>query len=214
MEKKNKWRMPIKSSLIVFFLTMGAIAILTTISPAEKTLGEHVRIVYLHGAWVWTSLALFLAAGIFGILGLLTYKQKFHCWSGACGRSAVLFWVTYLPISMWAAQTNWNGIFLSEPRFRMAMIFAVAGILLQLGLVLIANPALTSSANILYTVALFFTLQSTENVMHPPSPMLQSNFSVIQMYFAALVVLMILSAWQITRWLCHLETQAVEFRRR
>jgi hypothetical protein len=205
-----KLRLVIKSSLIVFLLTLVAIAILTAISPAEKSLGERVRIVYLHGAWVWTSLALLLAAGILGMLGLITSRQKFHCWSNACGQSGVFLWVTYLPLSIVAAQTNWNGMFLSEPRFRMAMIFAVVGILLQLGLFLISNPVLTSSANIFYITALLFTLQSTENIMHPPAPMLQSNLSSIQFYFGALFILMVLAAWQITRWLCRFETRPAE----
>jgi hypothetical protein len=210
MSQKNALHRAINPSLIGFFLTVAAIAALTAITPEEKTLGEHVRTVYLHGAWVWTSLVLFLGAGAFGILGLLTTRQKFHCWSSACGRSGILFWVTYLPVSMWAAQANWNGMFLSEPRFRMAMIFAVVGLLLQLGLVLIGNPVLTSSANVLYIAALLITLLSTENVMHPPAPMLQSDFSLIQVYFGGLFILMILAAWQITRWLCRLETHPVK----
>jgi hypothetical protein len=198
-------RGPSKISLFGFFLTLAAIAALTAISPPEKTLGEHVRTVYLHGAWVWTSLVLFLAAGVFGFLGLLTKAQKYHCWSSACGRSGIFFWVTYLPVSMWAAQANWNGMILSEPRFRMAMIFAIVGLLLQFGLLLISNPALTSGANILYIIALLYILQSTENVMHPPAPMLQSDFSVIQVYFGGLFILMILAAAD-HRWLCRLET--------
>lgn len=207
MTQKKNLHLLIKPSLVGFCLTLLAIAVLTTISPEEKTLGEHVRTVYLHGAWVWTSLVLFLAAGIFGMLGLVTARQKFHCWSSACGRSGIFFWVTYLPVSMWAAQANWNGMFLSEPRFRMAMVFAIVGLLLQLGLALIGNPVLTSAANMLYVAALLFTLRSTENVMHPPAPMLQSDLSLIQVYFGALFILMILAAWQITRWLCRLETQ-------
>jgi hypothetical protein len=210
MIHKLKQRLAIKPSLIGFFVTLLAIAIITAISPAEKSLGERVRIVYLHGAWVWTSLVLLMAAGMFGMLGLLTSRQNFHCWSSACGQSGIIFWVTYLPLSMWAAQTNWNGMFLAEPRFRMAVIFAVVGVLVQLGLMLIANPALTSSANIVYITWLLLTLQSTENVMHPPAPMLQSDLSPIQFYFGALFILMVLAAWQITRWLCRFETRPAE----
>ena len=34
-------------------LTLLLIVFLTTLSPAEHSLGTHIRIVYLHGAWVW-----------------------------------------------------------------------------------------------------------------------------------------------------------------
>lgn len=205
-ENKNAKRIK-KTSLLWFIFTLLAITLLIVISPEEKILGEHVRVVYLHGAWVWTSLLLFIASAAFGVVGLLTHRQKFHCWSSASGRSGIFFWVTYLPVSMWAMQANWNGLFLSEPRFRMALIFAVAGVLLQLGLTLIDHPTLTSSANIIYVTALFFTLLSTENVLHPASPMLQSSLSPIQIYFGGLILLMILAAWQITRWLYRFETR-------
>lgn len=207
-ENKNSNRFS-RSSQLWFVMTLVAIVFLTAIGPEEKILGEGVRAVYLHGAWVWTALVLFLVAGVSGLVGLLTKKQKFHCWSSASGHSGILFWVTYLPMSIWAMQANWNGLFLSEPRFRMAMIFAITGILLQFGLALINNPTLTSAANISFIATLFLTLRFTENVMHPPSPMLQSDFSIIQLYFGGLVLLMIVAAWQITRWLYHFETQCV-----
>jgi hypothetical protein len=57
---------------IWFLLTILIIGIYTSLGPVEHSLGTHIRIVYLHGAWVWASLAAYLAAGVFGGLGLLT----------------------------------------------------------------------------------------------------------------------------------------------
>jgi len=51
-------------------------------------------------------------------------------------------------------ESNWNGLFLAEPRFRLALTFAVVGVLLQLGLWIIANKLLTSAANIAYIIVL------------------------------------------------------------
>jgi hypothetical protein len=126
-----------------FALTVAAIAGLSALGPAERLLGANVRVVYLHGAWVWTALAAFVAAGLVGLAGLLTRRAALHCWSRALGHTGLLFWVTYLPISIWAMQTNWNGLFLAEPRWRLALVFAVSGLLLQLGLALLDRPAWT-----------------------------------------------------------------------
>lgn len=183
---------------LLFFSLL--IAVLTAIGPSEKTLGSNARVVYLHGAWVWTALAYFAAAAISGLAGWAVKSISIHYWSRALGRTGLFFWITYLPVSVWAMQTNWNGLFLAEPRWRLAMIFAISGLLLQLGVTLLENPSWASLANILFFSTLVIALQSTENVMHPPSPILTSDASRIQLYFASLVILMLLAAWQVARW--------------
>jgi hypothetical protein len=193
------------TSYLWFFLTLAAIAAVTAIGPAEKTLGANVRVVYLHGAWVWAALAGFLAAALAGLAGLITQRQAFHHWSLAFGRTGLFFWITYLPISMWAMQTNWNGLFLAEPRFRVALIFAVTGLLLQLGLTLVEQPAWVSFANLVYFVVLALALRATQNIMHPPAPILSSNAWRIQLFFGGLLLLTLLAAWQIARWWYQLE---------
>src|SRR4030042_4024613 len=88
------------STWVWFISTILAIGILTTFGPAEHSLGTHIRVVYLHGAWVWTSLGAFLAAAVFGGLGLITRRLSFQRWSGAFGRTGLIFWITYLPLSL------------------------------------------------------------------------------------------------------------------
>jgi hypothetical protein len=183
-----------------FSLTLLVIGIYTTFSPAEHSLGTHIQIVYLHGAWVWASLGAFFAAGVFGALGLLTRRKSYQCWSGAFGRTGLIFWVTYLPLSLWAMQSNWNGLFLAEPRWRLALVFAITGILLQVGLSLADRPSLTSGLNLGYFIALMIALQQTPNVMHPASPILNSDAWRIQIFFFGLVLLILLATWQMARW--------------
>lgn len=190
-----------KSSKLWFALTLIGIACITTLGPEEKTLGSNVRIVYLHGAWVWAALIAFLAAGLTGLAGLFARQEKIQRWSIALARTGLLFWITYLPISMWAMQTNWNGIFLAEPRFRLAVVFSITGLLLQAGVTLIDNPVWASGANILFSGALFLTLQSAQNVMHPPAPILNSEAQIIRLFFIVLLALVLLAAWQVARWL-------------
>ena len=187
------------SPLIWLLVSLAAVVLLTTVGPSEKTLGERVRIVYLHGAWVWTSLIAFVIAGGMGLAGIITRKTTIHQWSRAWGWTGLLFWVSYLPVSIWAMQTSWNGLYLSEPRWRLALIFALTGLLLQSGLILLEKPAWTSTANLLYVAALLLTLANTQNVMHPPAPVLSSDSLLIRGYFFVLLLIMLLAAWQIAR---------------
>jgi hypothetical protein len=189
-----------RSPILWFALILSFIAVFTGLGPVERTLGVNVRVVYLHGAWVWAALAAFLVAGLVGLVGLIIRCQTYHCWSRALGRTGLFFWITYLPISMWAMQTSWNGLFLAEPRWRLAVVFAVGGLPLQLGLTLMEDPVWASGANLVYALALIFALRNAQNVMHPPAPILDSNALRIQLYFAVLLLLALLGAWQIARW--------------
>jgi hypothetical protein len=191
----------IRSPLISFLLIVGVIVLLTFLGPEEKSLGSNVRIVYLHGAWVLTAEVAFITAALAGLLGLVLHKENFHAWSAALGRTGIVFWVTYLPLSLIAMQTNWNGLFLAEPRFRLAMIFAVTGVLLQIGLWLINISWLTSLANIIYIIVLRVVFATAQNVMHPPpSPIFSSGLWNIIIFFIVLNILTWVAGYFLTLW--------------
>ena len=190
-----------KSPLLLLIVNLLVVALVVAFAPLEKTLGANVRVVYLHGAWVWAAMAAFIIAGLAGLLGLLSQRDVYHRWSLALGRAGLIFWITYLPISMWAMQTNWNGLFLAEPRWRLALVFAVSGLLLQAGLALVDRPTWASMGNLAYIVLLLVALRFTENVMHPPAPILNSDAWRIQLYFTAILGLVLLAAFQVARWL-------------
>ena len=190
----------IKSPLASFFLTVFAIILLALLGPEEQSLGSNVRIVYLHGAWVLTAEVAFALAALAGLLGLVARKDSFHAWSAALGRAGIIFWVTYLPLSLYAMQANWNGLFLAEPRFRLALIFAVTGALLQAGLWIINQKQLTSLANLAFFVALRLVFATAQDIMHPPpSPIFNSGNYVIMVFFVALNLLTWLAAYFLTR---------------
>lgn len=186
-------------SWVWFVASIIAIGILTAIGPAEHSLGTHIRIVYLHAAWVWAALAAFLLAGLCGGFGLLTRRSNLHKWSKAFGRTGLVFWLSYLPLSLLAMQSNWNGLFLAEPRWRLALVFSITGILLQVGLSLADKPILSSASNLGYLIALMITLVQTPYVMHPDSPILNSEAWRIQAFFSGLVLVTLFAVVQMAR---------------
>jgi len=190
----------IKSPITLLIGTVIVIALLALFGPEEQSLGSNVRIVYLHGAWVLSAEMAFIFAGVAGLLALITKRVTLHNWSAALGRTGIIFWVTYLPLSLWAMQANWNGLFLAEPRFRLAVIFAVTGVLLQLGLWLMNTNWVTSLANMIYIIVLVVSFAAAENVMHPgPSPIFSSGNAAIIGFFVALMVLSMIAVYFLTR---------------
>ncbi len=174
---------------IGLLLTGLAIAVVAWLAPLEQTLGENSRLVYFHGAWVWAGKIAFGAASAAGLVGLVKRGLTWHRASLALGRAGMFFWLTYLPLSLYVQQVNWGGIFWDEPRWRVPLMFGIAGLLLQIGLALMDDLRLVSSANLVFGVALWWFLGSIQNVLHPDSPIVQSNAVDIQVFFFILLAL-------------------------
>ncbi|MFO7624557.1 MAG: hypothetical protein R6V73_09405 [Anaerolineales bacterium] len=188
------YKSPLFWSIVLLILA----GFVTAFAPLEKTLGSNARIVYLHGAWVWVGLVVFAAAALVGLVAILKRSQSINSWSRALGRTAMVFWITFLPMSLYLMSANWNGLFLDEPRWRIPFSFAVTGLLLQTGVSFLgANWA--SVANIGFAVALFSAMQGMDEVLHPVSPILNSNATSIQVFFILILILLLLTATQISR---------------
>lgn len=186
--------------LLLFFATVLVIAVLAFFGPEEQSLGSNVRVVYLHGAWVLAAELAFAAAALTGLLALLSRRDGLHRWSAALGRTGVVFWLTYLPLSLWAMDANWNGLFLAEPRFRLALTFAIVGTLMQVGLWLVNTDWITSLANLVFFVALRVAFSTASNVMHPPpSPIFSSGLWNIIIFFVLLNIFAWVAAYFLTR---------------
>ena len=200
----------LNSPITSFIVTVIVIALLALFGPEERSLGANVRIVYLHGAWVLAAELALIAAGLAGLVAIVTRRANFHRWSAALGRTGIFFWVTYLPLSLWAMQSNWNGLFLAEPRFRLAAIFAVTGVLLQVGLWLVNTDWITSAANLIFIIVLRVIFATAENIMHPPpSPIFNSGNYLIIGFFIILVLMAVAAAYFLTRAFLSFNKQSV-----
>ena len=127
-------------------ITLAFIILFTVLVLPERTLGSNLGVVNLHGAWVWAGLITFSLAAVSGLAGLISGREKWHAWSRVLGWSGLVFWLTYLPMSVVVQQMNWDGIFWDEPRFRIPLAFGIVAVLLQGGLWLVNRQVLTSSA--------------------------------------------------------------------
>lgn len=186
-----------KRPLIYFCLALAGALLLAALAPLEKTLGANARLVYLHGAWVWTAMVSFVIAALAGLAGLLSRQEKWHAWAMAWQRSGLSFWLTFLPMSLYVMQANWNGIYLDEPRFRVPLNLAIIGVLLNVGLTLLQKPRWSSLLILLFAAYLVGTMQQAQSILHPDSPIFNSNDRSIQMFFIGLLILLLLAAWQL-----------------
>jgi len=184
------------------------IGLVTAIAPLERTLGANIRLVYFHGAWVWTGKIAFGAAALAGLGGLAlrhigrpAWADRLPGWALALGRTGMIYWVTYLPMSLLVMQMNWGGLFFDEPRFRVPLALGIVGLLLQAGFLLLDHPDLVCLGSLVFGVVLWVELGETTNILHPDSPIYTSGSLPIEVFFSLLLALSVLLGGQIAAFL-------------
>jgi hypothetical protein len=96
-------------------------------------------------------------------------------------------------MSLAAMQMNWGGLFLDEPRWQIPLNLAIVGGLLQIGLTFFPVQW-TSIGNLLFGLLFFSWMRGTDAVLHPESPIFNSDARGIQIFFFGLVLILTVSA--------------------
>ena len=184
--------------LITLALIIGA----AYLAPIEKTIGSNIRLIYIHAAWVWTGKVAFGVSALFGLLGLIFFRQeKLVDLSRSVAFSALFFWLTYLPMSLIVMQVNWGGFFFDEPRWRVPFLLGIIAVLLQGGLWAFSNKTLTAIGNLIFGVALWWQLGGVENILHPDNPIGTSNSTAIMGSYTLILILTLIFGAQLLLWI-------------
>jgi hypothetical protein len=180
-------------------------------APNDVTLAGTSKVVYLHGALVWTSLLTLTAAGVVGLAALVAMRFKrdnvMHAWTLALGRTGLIFWAVYIPVSLLASRMAWNAVFLAEPRYTTAFRVLAAGIIVQVMVWLVNRPIVSSGLHAVLAGAIWELLLTTPSILHPNNPILRSTPS-IQFFFGLIVLACGVAALQVARLMSGLAPRA------
>lgn len=189
-------RETIRVSLLA--LAVAALA-LAWVAPSDVTLAGTSKVVYLHGALVWTALLTLTAAGVVGLAAMLVRRvAALHAWTLALGRTGLLFWLAFIPVSLLASRMAWNAVFLAEPRYTTAFRVLAIGVIAEVLVMLVNRPAISSGLHVAQAVILWALLLTTPSVLHPDHPILRSTPS-IQFFFGLIVLACGVAALQVAR---------------
>ncbi len=100
-------------------------SLLVWFAPAERTLGEGIKAVYIHVSFTWAGMAGFTLAGILGFLNLVKAKSNLSTWI------QIIIWVAFgsfalgFAVSLVAAKITWGAVLWQEPRIVFSMLFLV-----------------------------------------------------------------------------------------
>jgi hypothetical protein len=189
-----------------FWLLIGLCVVLAVLilllMPAEKTIGQVIKIVYLHGALSRAGMLGFLLAGLAGLAYLIRPRQALGQWSRALLISGWAFWAAHFIVSMPATRLTWGPwVAWGEPRVTMTLQVLAAGLLVILVTWMLKDLRFAAVANLLFAIAFAVLAARTGVLRHPLDPIGSSPSALLRLVYLALLApivgCMVLAAWRL-----------------
>ena len=194
MIRYKDWLLPI----ILTALGLSAALAMTMKFPPIIGLGTLVRLPAFHGALTWANFFLFAVLIIVGFTTYFAHKARLYSWSKALRFSAIGLWIFNFLLGLFASTLTWNFeaasqpafmYFMQEPRVQMQFFVTLLGLIVLL-LPLIFNKWSTLSFfDGLYgvlTLGMAYAATQLGSSLHPPSPVMNAEESIIRIVFLAM----------------------------
>ncbi|HAW60616.1 MAG TPA: hypothetical protein DCW86_04020 [Actinobacteria bacterium] len=186
--------------LTIFILLLLA-ALTTWLAPAEQTLGDVVKLVYLHLAVMGTGIIMFFIAGLLGLLFLISGGETISIckWSCVFETTAIFTWIFNLFLSMLVTYLAWGALLWAEPRARatLAVLLISAGFYLLSHL--IEKPRVVALFNLAVATTVGFLIFTSGRIFHPASPIRESGEALLIASVVVIFLLFMGVALQLTR---------------
>ena len=182
--------------------TLLAVLLLLFLLPPERTLGDVIKLVVLHGALVRAALIAFAVAGVLGVLCLFSPNPSWPRWTIATQVTALLLWLANLIASSIATRLAWGEwIAWSEPRVWSTLHIAWLGVACLVLVLWLDHRIFTGLTNLSVAILSWGLIRGATLIRHPFDPLGSSNSFLYQGLYAAIVLVLLLLAWQAVRWL-------------
>jgi hypothetical protein len=187
-------------------LAAGGLLVLLLIgvglAPAEAQLGNMIKLVYVHGALVWTGLLSFTVAGILGLVALGVRRPAWYRGTRAAGTAALIVWVLYVISSMAVTAMTWGQLIAwNEPRVRATGLILLAAVVLYIVVWLVDHDGFAAIVNIIMGVVPWVVVRQAGVIRHPVDPIGGSESAAIQGFYLLIVITVIALAATLIAWL-------------
>lgn len=144
-------------------------------APAERTLGDGIKWVYIHVALTWTGMAGLAAAALLGLALLITGRPALEAWVRQVGGLGLAFFAGGWLMSAVASQVNWGGIAWSEPRNQANLQVLAAGVIVVVAGSWLSQPRGHGALYLLLFGWMLWALNASALVLHPRNPIFTSS---------------------------------------
>jgi heme exporter protein C len=188
---------------LLLLASVAVAAIILALMPAEKTIGQVIKIVYLHGALSRAGMLGLLSAGIAGAASLILRRPALARWTQGLLISGWAFWTAHFVVSMPATRLTWGPwIAWGEPRVTMTLQLVAAGLVILLVTWLLKDARFTGLAALMLAAAVVFLAARSGVIRHPLDPIGGSPSARLQIIYLLLLIpvvgSMALVAWRLT----------------
>ncbi len=182
--------------------TLLAVLLLLFLLPPERTLGDIIKLVLLHGALVRAALVAFAVAGVLGLLCLVSPNPTWSRWTIATQMTALTLWLANLLASSIATRLAWGEwIAWGEPRVWATLHVAWLAVACLVLVLWLNHRIFTGLTNLSVALLSWGLIRGATLIRHPFDPLGSSNSILYQGLYGAMVLVLLLLAWQAVRWL-------------
>jgi hypothetical protein len=181
---------------LVLILLLALFIAVVFLAPLEKTLGETIRLVYVHAAFTRAGMLGFYLCGVLGLVIVVTDNARLQSWTQLAAWVSFALFVLGGIFSVFAQQASWGGVPFAEPRVRMSMTMTAVIVI-----ILLVNEWIPwiRVRGLLYVAIAWYiawVLPRTPLVLHPENAGGTSPSTWIRLAFPALTALaMLLGLW-------------------
>lgn len=193
---QRRWVWPLLAGLAAI------LAVLLWLSPAEQTLGQTVKLVYLHGALVRTALVLLAISLPVNLVALVSGRGGWSAWGKALTWAAVATWLLHTLVSMITTYATW-GVFVAwfEPRTRFTFALAVVGILILVVSYLVDNIRFSALAYLVLAGLALALAPRLVAIQHPLVAISSSPSVAIRTFYTAMLAVSLAMGGLLAIWL-------------
>ena len=197
LEKLTARVLPLVAGGLLVLLLIGV-----ALAPAEARLGNMIKLVYVHGALVWTGLLSFTVAGILGLVALGVRRPVWYRGTRAAGTAALIVWVLYVISSMAVTAMTWGQLIAwNEPRVRATGLILLAAVVLHIVVWLVDHGGFTAIVNVIMGVVPWVVVRQAGVIRHPVDPIGGSESAAIQGFYLLIVITVVALAATLIAWL-------------
>lgn len=176
-------------ALVLAGALLVLLAVLLLLSPAERQLGNLVKVIYLHGALARVGLYALMLASLPALAYLTRPRPALLRWSNAIQAAGMIVFLVHFALSVIPTHATWGmWIAFDEPRTRMSLQIIGVGLLVIVVRRLLDDPRFSAVANLLLGAAVLLLNLRTGVLRHPLNPIGESTSAAIQIYYAAILL--------------------------
>jgi hypothetical protein len=192
----RRWTWPLLAGLGLI------LSVLLWLSPAELTLGQTMKLVYLHGALVRTAMVLFVISLPVNFVALLGGRVAWLAWGKALTWTAVAIWLIHTFVSMITTYAAW-GVFIAwfEPRTRFTFSVAVVGLVIVAMAHLVGDDRFSALAFLVLAGLTLALAPRLGAVQHPLNAIGSSPSNAIRAYYTAIWIVSLMMGGLLAIWL-------------